>query len=88
LDEEESVVSKWEKLLKRIRRNPKAVRFNDVAKILESMSYEQRQPNRGSSHWTFRKHGCMPITIPRQEPYVKETYVKIIIDMLSEEEGV
>ena len=35
LDEEESVVSKWEKLLKRIRRNPKAVRFNDVAKILE-----------------------------------------------------
>jgi len=81
-------VSKWEKLLKRIRRNPKAVRFNDVAKILESMGYEQRQPNRGSSHWIFRKHGCMPITIPRQEPYVKETYVKIIIDMLGEEEGV
>lgn len=36
----------------------------------------------------FVNTAVMPITIPRQEPYVKETYVKIIIDMLGEEEGV
>ena len=81
-------MSKWEKLLKRIRRNPKAVRFNDVAKILESMGYEQRQPNRGSSHWTFVNTAVCRSRYRAIEPYVKETYVKIIIDMLGEEEGV
>lgn len=80
-------MSKWKKLLERIRRNPKSVRFGEVTKILESMGYERRQPKRGSSHWAFRKHGYMPITIPRQEPYVKEVYIKIVIDMLGEEEG-
>ena len=80
-------MSKWKKLLERIRRNPKSVWFDEETKILESMGYERRQPKRGSSHWTFRKHGYMPITIPRQEPYVKEIYIKIVIDMLGEEEG-
>lgn len=31
----------------------------------------------GSSHYTFRKKGCMPITIPKHEP-VKRVYVEMV----------
>ena len=80
-------VSKWEKLLARIRHNPRSVRFDEAAKILEHMGYHRSQPKRGSSHWTFRKPGTAPITIPKHEPYVKEVYIRIIMDVLNEEEG-
>ena len=48
------------------------MRFDEAAKILEHMGYHRSQPKRGSSHWTFRKPGTAPITIPKHEPYVKE----------------
>ena len=35
-------MSKWEKLIARIRNNPKAVSFEEVAKVLESIGYEKR----------------------------------------------
>ena len=35
------------------------------------------QPRRGSSHYTFRKPGCMPITIPKHEP-IKRVYVETV----------
>lgn len=80
-------VSKWEKLLARIRHNPRSVHFDEAAKILEHMGYHRSQPKRGSSHWTFRKPGTAPITIPKHEPYVKEVYIRIIMDVLNKEEG-
>ena len=80
-------VSKWEKLLARIQHNPKSVRCDEAAKILEHMGYHRSQPKRGSSHWTFRKPGTAPITIPKHEPYVKEVYIRIIMDVLNKEEG-
>ena len=35
-------------------------------------------PRSGSSHYTFRKPGCQPITIPKHEP-IKKVYVKSIL---------
>ena len=32
-------------------------------------------PRSGSSHYTFRKPGCQPITIPKHEP-IKKVYVE------------
>ena len=32
-------------------------------------------PRGGSSHYTFRKSGCYPITIPKHEP-IKKVYVQ------------
>lgn len=74
-------MSKWEKLLEKIRNNPKAVTFEEVDKVLRSMGYVPSQPRGGSSHYTYRKKGCMPLTVPRKEPYVKETYVRTVIDL-------
>ena len=77
-------MSQWEKLLERIRKNPKTVTFEELDKILVRSGYEKRQPGGGSSHYTFRKKGKLPLTIPKKSPYVKEEYVKLVIEALGE----
>ena len=47
--------------------------------------YICNQPRGGSSHYTYRKKGKYPLTIPKKEPYVKETYVRLVIEALEEE---
>ena len=61
-------MSKFEKLLSRIMSLDKGMRFNELKKILESFGYTMTAPRGGSSHYTFRKAGCNPITIPKHEP--------------------
>ncbi len=68
------------RLVEKILRNPKAVSFDEIQRLLESFGYECRQP-RGGSHFTFRKAGTTPITVPKNKP-VKEIYVKNIIRLL------
>lgn len=77
-------MSKWEKLLNRITTLPKDVRFYELKKILEGYGYEGRRPSSGSSHWTFRKLGKPPITIPEDEP-IKLAYVKVVRDIIESE---
>ena len=38
----------------------------------------------GSSHYTFRKSGCMPITIPKHEP-IKKVYVEMVRKIVESE---
>ena len=42
-------------------------------------------PRGGSSHYTFRKIGNTPITIPKHEP-IKKIYVKKVTDLILKEE--
>ena len=72
-------MSKLEKLLQRIKNNPKTVRFEELDKILSNAGYEYAQPRRGSSHYTYRKQGKIPITIPYQRPFVHEVYVRKVV---------
>ena len=51
-----------------------------LTKVLESYGYEMRQPNGGSSHCTFRKPGCAPITIPMHEPIKKVYVIKEVVE--------
>ena len=78
-------MSQFEKLLQRIRNNPKTVRFEELEKILIRYGYVGKVPKGGFSHWTYRKKGKPPLTIPKKEPYVKETYVKLVIQALEED---
>lgn len=64
-------MSKWDKLLARICSLSKDMRFSELQKVLESYGYEMQAPKGGSSHYTFRKPGAMPITIPKHEPIKK-----------------
>ena len=70
-------MTKWEKLILRIRNLSKDLRFAELRKVLESYGYEMHSPRGGSSHATFRKPGCNPITIPRHEP-IKTVYVEMV----------
>ena len=70
-------MSKWDKLIMRICNLSKDLRFDELRKVLESYGYEMNAPRGGSSHYTFRKEGCMPVTIPKHEP-IKKVYVEMV----------
>ena len=78
-------MSKFEKLLSRIMSLDKGMRFNELKKILESFGYTMTAPRGGSSHYSFRKAGCNPITIPKHEP-IKKVYVELVRDAVAKEE--
>ena len=77
-------MSKWEKLLERICSLSKGLRFEELRKVLESYGYEMHAPKGGSSHYTFRKPGCQPITIPKHEP-IKRVYVEMVKQVVESE---
>ena len=77
-------MSKWDKLIMRIRNLSSDLRFDELRKILESYGYEMNAPRSGSSHYTFRKYGCMPITIPKHEP-IKKVYVEMVKQIVESE---
>lgn len=64
-------MSRWDKLLQRIRFLSNDLRFEELCKVLEEYGYTKKTPRSGSSHYTFRKNGCQPLTIPRHEPIKK-----------------
>lgn len=77
-------MSKWDKLLRRIRSLSVDLRFEELRKVLESYGYEMNSPRGGSSHYTFRKQGCWPITIPKHEP-IKKVYVEMVRQVVESE---
>ncbi|MDO5377879.1 MAG: type II toxin-antitoxin system HicA family toxin [Clostridia bacterium] len=79
-------MSSWEKLLKRILSLSKDMRFDELRKVLESYGYRMEAPRGGSSHATFRKAGCQPITIPKHKP-IKKVYVEMVRDVVESEES-
>ena len=77
-------MSKWDKLLQRILSLSKGMRFVESKKVLESYGYVMTAPRSGSSHYTFRKPGKTPITIPKHEP-IKKIYVEMVRKVVEEE---
>ena len=77
-------MSKWDKPLKRICSLSKDLRFEELRKVLESYNYEMQAPRSGSSHYTFRKKGCQPITVPKHEP-IKKVYVELVKHVVESE---
>ncbi len=74
-------MSRFDKLLERIKSLSKDMRFEKLRKVLESYGYTMNAPKGGSSHYTFRKPGKMPITIPKHEP-IKKLYVQMVKDVI------
>ena len=78
-------MSKFDKLLDRICSMSKDMRFDELKKVLESYGYTMYAPKSGSSHYTFRKPGRNPITIPKHEP-IKKVYVQMVKEVIESEE--
>lgn len=77
-------MSKWDKLLEKVCSLSKDMRFDELRKVLESYGYRMHQPKGGSSHCTFRKAGCRPVTIPKHEP-IKKVYVEMVKEAVESE---
>lgn len=60
------------------------LRFSELQRVLEYYGYEMKSPKGGSSHYTFRKSGCMPITLPKHEP-IKKVYVQMVREIVESE---
>ena len=77
-------MTKWEKLISRIQELSNDLRFDELRKVLETYGYVMTQLNGGSSHFTFRKKGHSPITVPKHEP-IKKIYVEMVRKIVEEE---
>ena len=74
------------RLLEKIIFNVKNVEFKDIDNLLTELGYEKRQPRKGNSHYVYRKQRENPITIPFKKPFIKATYVKMLIKQINMEE--
>lgn len=79
-------MAQWEELLAKIKSLNQGMRFDELRKVLENYGYVMTAPKGGSSHYTFRKEGCNPITIPKHEP-IKVVYVKMVKAIVELEEA-
>lgn len=77
-------MSRWDKLIQKICVLSNDLRFEEIRKVLESYGYIMKNPGSGSSHYTFRKPGCKPITIPKHEP-IKKIYVELVKEVVESE---
>ncbi len=77
-------MSKFEKLLQRIRMLDKDLRFDEVRRVLEAYGYTMSGPGSGSSHKVFRKNSSAPITIPAHEP-IKRIYIVMVKEAIESE---
>ena len=78
-------MGQWDKLIRKITSLNKDMRFLELKKVLENYGYVMSSPKSGSSHHTFRKPGCNPITIPNHEP-IKIVYVKMVKEIIESEQ--
>lgn len=77
-------MSKKEKLYTRINGLDSSLTFKDLEKVLIGLGYVGTFPRGGSSHCTFRKKNCNPITIPKTKP-INIVYIVLVNDILKKE---
>lgn len=72
-------MSKVEKLLARMRNNPRDCQIEDIKAIASRFGVEYRQP--GTSHVTFRAKSGEKVTIPAHKP-IKPVYIKQFLALI------
>jgi hypothetical protein len=72
-------MTKREKLLARMRANPRDWIIDDLKVLSKYFKIDWRQP--GTSHVTFTVEGQIPVTVPAHKP-VKPIYIKKFLAML------
>jgi len=81
-------MSRREKLLAKIRNNPKGVRFGELTKLLEWYGFELKRV-RGSHHAYTRGH--YNLIVPKRKPhlhsYAVKDALKTLDELLEDEEG-
>jgi hypothetical protein len=76
-------MTKLEKLLDRLRRNPGSGRFSELDRLLVDAGFTVRQPGGGSSHYIYSL-GAQRLTIPRHRGLMPAHYVREAIAALGQ----
>jgi hypothetical protein len=76
------LMSKAEKLLQKMRQNPRDWRIEDLKQISERYSIDYRQL--GGSHVTFRFSDKQKLTVPARKP-IKPIYIQKFVNLLDEQ---
>lgn len=82
-------MTRKEKLLQRIKNNPKHASFEDLDKLLLCHGFTRRPQRAGSSHFYYT-HGAHIVSVPYQRPHVGQVYVRKvlqILELVAEESG-
>ena len=74
-------MSKFDKLIIKMRANPRDWRIDDLKAVAERLNIDYRQP--GTSHVTFRLAHGSKITVPAHKP-IKPIYIKQFLELLDE----
>lgn len=78
-------MSKLEKLIEQLLKQPPEVRFEDVCYLLEAFGFEETRSK--GSHHSFRDSHGRKITVPKKGGQkVKRIYVQQIIELLNLQE--
>jgi predicted RNA binding protein YcfA (HicA-like mRNA interferase family) len=72
-----------EEFRERIAQHPKAVRFQEMKKLLELYGFIEG-PSQGS-HFTYRHPDGRKITVPFRRPHVKPAYVRAALQLTEED---
>ena len=75
---------KIEKLLDKLRNNPRDWQIETLKDIARRFSIEWRQP--GTSHVTFRHPSGTKLTVPEHRP-IKPIYIRKFVRLIDEEKG-
>jgi predicted RNA binding protein YcfA (HicA-like mRNA interferase family) len=79
-------MGQWNKLRNEILKHNKNLRFDELEKVMKRMGYKPVQPKGGSSHYTYRKDGKPPITLPKATP-MNKAYVEMVGEAILEYES-
>ncbi|WP_027876282.1 type II toxin-antitoxin system HicA family toxin [Meiothermus cerbereus] len=75
-----------EKLFEKMRRLPPEMRYEEVARVLEALGFEEVRSS--GSHHIFRHPDGRMLTVPKHKgQVVKATYLKKVLKQLQEEEA-
>jgi hypothetical protein len=77
-------MTKREKLIEKLRNNPRNARFEQIDSLLTYYGFERRQTKSGTSHYVYKREGYPPITVPYKRPFINSVYVKQVIRILDE----
>lgn len=70
-------MSQWDKLVADILAKDPNLRFDSLYRALVRIGYTPEQPGGGSSHYTFRKSGHFPVTLPKHGA-IKKVYIGLV----------
>ena len=78
-------MTKADKLLARMRNNPRDWQIADVKALADRFGIDHRQA--GTSHVTFSYPGLLPVSVPAHKP-IKPIYIQRFLNLLDQIEGV